>query len=102
MPFDATALPWRAEVLTTALEILRKRGWCQGINQKKGAVCIYWAIREAGYHRNIEELGIPWPADFNDAPGRTFAEVEDWMLDRIAEAMNRGCLLYTSPSPRDR
>lgn len=88
MPFDATPLPWQAKVLVDALGYLRTHGWCPQPRDDEGRVCIYNAIRAVGYHRNIEDLGIPWPAQFNDVPGRTFAEVETWLLDRIAEAMD--------------
>jgi hypothetical protein len=87
MPFDATPLPWQAKVLVDALTYMRTNGWCPAPRDDRGGVCIYNAIRAVGYHRNIEDLGIPWPAAWNDEPGRTWEEVEQWMLDRISEAL---------------
>lgn len=90
MPFDPTPLPWQATVLLDALEYMRRWGWNPtGQHDSTGRVCIYHAIRAVGYHRNIEELGIPWPADFNDALGRTFEEVEQWMQEQISNVIHR-------------
>lgn len=93
MPFDATPIPNKARVLIDALELLRTQGWCQeATTDGTGRLCLFGAIRQAGNLRtswDFDALGIPWPTDFNDAPGRTFAEVEQWMLDRIADAIRQ-------------
>jgi hypothetical protein len=91
MPFDATPLPYRATVLLGALELLRTRGWCQGhAHGDDGRLCLFSAIREAGnlvVSGDFDRIGIPWPVPFNDTPGTTFEKVEQWLLDRIDEAM---------------
>lgn len=91
MPFDASPLPRRAQILLGALEILRSEGWCQGTARSDdGRYCMYAAIREAGGLRSIGEFNamkITYPASFNDAPGRTFEEVEKWFLRRIAKSL---------------
>ncbi len=90
MPFDGTLSDERVRVLTGALDLLRKYGWCQNQSTTNdGRMCMMTALREAGKLRTTEDLeriGVPWPVDFNDLSGRTFEEVEKWFGDRVAES----------------
>ncbi len=92
MPFDGAENP-KVVLLERARCILHKRGWAQaGTYNLAGNVCIYGAIREAfGEMKRSsrfvwDDLGLgPFPAPFNDAPGRTLAEIDGWFDARIAE-----------------
>jgi hypothetical protein len=98
MPFDAAIYPRREQVLLGALDLLRTYGWCQDRTLSgTGGFCMAAAIREVGslYRTgDFDALGIPWPAEFNDVPGRTFAEVEQWFLDRIAEPLAQPDIVF--------
>lgn len=72
-------------MLRRAKEIIREHGWCQGTNRDlEGRYCIYAAMREAGGWRNWGNLGLPWPAQWQDEPGRTVEEVYAWLDEQIA------------------
>lgn len=90
MPLDGTNFEQQDEVLDLlrrALALLRKHGWCQReAVSGDGRICLFEAIRKAGSLRTVTDwdaLGIPWPVGFNDAPGRTQAEVEAWLEEQI-------------------
>ncbi len=87
MPLDATNFDqqdWRIPLLLQAKQIIRERGWCQGATYSAGRVCMLSAVRSAGYLRNWGDLGIPWPVQWQDAPGRTVEEVYAWFDEQIA------------------
>jgi hypothetical protein len=85
--FDGVENP-KVMLLVRARDILHERGIAQGRSNDGGRKCIYSAVIEAnGRYRNWDEFGFgPFPAAFNDAPGRTMAEIDGWFDERIAEA----------------
>ena len=86
MPFDGTENP-RVAMLERARAILHRRGWGQGAMYKRdGKVCLVAAIREAS-GRNWDYVLGPYPAEWNDEPGRTLADIDAWIDERIAEAL---------------
>jgi hypothetical protein len=103
MPFDG--VPNRARVLADALDLLHCRGWCKGmLKDEDGRLCSIGAILAVqgmflnSYRPRIglglaaegcQAIGLsPWTiSSFNDAPERTFAEVEAWFEKRIAAAL---------------
>ena len=71
-------------LLYRAEDLIQQRGWCQGVpTSPDGGLCITRAIREAGFDGNWDDLGIPWPAAWNDVPGRTISEVYVWFYEQI-------------------
>lgn len=88
-----------AEVLSEAADIC-ERGWCQGKFVKDGCVCASEAIRIAGdselaldteawpfFNRHI---GADYVSEWNDAPGRTQAEVVAKLREAAALAKAEG------------
>ena len=93
MPLDSTTYHGIDQdevlaILRGAKELIRNRGWCQGSAQgDNGALCLFSAIREAGnlvVSGDFERLGIPWPAVWQDQPGRTVEDVYAWLDEQIA------------------
>jgi hypothetical protein len=96
MPFDGIRVSKQARILIDALELLRRDGWCQNRGKNhRGHRCILGAIYDIDrpFH---QQLLVPSHAgadtiisiiEFNDAPKRTFAEIEAWFEERIAAAL---------------
>lgn len=87
MPFDGTNYERQdvvLDLLKRARELIRERGWHQGETfAPDGRVCIYGALRAAGLSGNWEDTGLPWPAVWQDEPGRTIDDVEAWFEREI-------------------
>ncbi len=77
------------DVLLGAADVIERGGWCQGAYERSGSFCVSGAIRKAsGWKADghltticVDAHGALWQAlgenmaDWNDAPGRTQAEV---------------------------
>jgi len=101
--------PAKARILIDALELLRRDGWCQGrIENNTGQHCILGAVyiangvelgrdrqvvRTAEMQQRAHDCQVMMQYEgrpinrYNDAPGRTFEEVETWFEEQIARAM---------------
>ena len=77
---EVRALLWRAK------QIIRRNGWCQNTSRdEEGRYCIYAAMRAAGSWPNWTQLRLPWPAEWQDDPGRTVEDVYAWFDHEIAK-----------------
>jgi hypothetical protein len=95
MPLDGTSYHGidQAKVLAMLLrakELIREHGWCQDTSRDiEGRYCIFGAIREAGRQsggwRAWTDLGLPWPAMWQDQPGRTVEEIYAWFDEQITK-----------------
>lgn len=86
MPLDGTTYRHTQQhdevpaMLRRAKSLIRRHGWGQG----RDGLCIYRAMRLAGSWRNWSDLGLPWPAEWQDEPGRTVEDVYAWLDEQIA------------------
>lgn len=89
MPLDDTTYHGSGQrevlaMLRRAKELIRKHGWCQDTSQDRdGRLCIYGAMRCSGSWRMWTDLGLPWPAKWQDEPGRTVEDVFAWFDEQI-------------------
>lgn len=89
MPLDGTSYRYNhpaevAALLQRAKALIASCGWCQDTtHDRDGRYCIYGAMRAAGGWRNWRDLGLPWPAQWQDEPGRTVEEIHAWFDEQI-------------------
>ena len=92
MPFDSLT-DNRVTLLEHAREILYERGWCQDMAYDGSKMCLVSAIHEAaseiiGRPMDWKDYRLgPFPAPWNDAPGRTMADIDGWFDERIGEIL---------------
>ena len=111
-------LPDATRLLQAMVDVIASNGWLgpalaamelsqmlvQGMWDKDPAVMqLPHVTREIGERcvaAGVE--GVYDLIDMEDDARRELLELSDGQLEDVAEAANRYCLLYTSPSPRDR